>query len=61
MTGRTPAQLRARIADIETELDRRKSTSDRQADAILGDEVVDDYDPAVDTSEQQGNYLLSEN
>lgn len=59
--SKTPAQLRAREAAIEAELDRRKSASARQAEGILGVEVVDDYDPSVDTSEQQGNYLLSEN
>lgn len=59
MTRKTPAQLRAREAALVAELDRRKSASERQADGILGAEVVDEFDPNVDTSEQQGSYLLS--
>jgi len=61
MAHKTPAQLRAREAAILDELERRKSASERQADGILGAEVVDEYDPDLDTSEQQANYLLSEN
>ena len=57
----TPAQLRAREAALLAELDRRKSASERQADGILGAEVDDDFDPDLDTSAQQANYLLSEN
>ena len=58
MTRKTIAQLKARETALLDELDRRKSTSERQADGILGAEVVDEFDPNVDTSEQQGSYLL---
>ncbi|WP_426621464.1 hypothetical protein [Microbacterium sp. As-52] len=60
MTTKTPAQLRAREAALVAELERRKTSSERQADALLGAEVDDDYDPSVDTSKQQGNHLLGE-
>lgn len=56
----TPTQLKAREAAIEAELDSRKTASERQAEGILAgrDEVVDDYDPSVDTSAQQAAMLL---
>lgn len=56
---KTTAQLRAREAALLAELERRKSPSERQADAIRGYESdADDYDPSVDTSEQQARHLL---
>ncbi|WP_347123287.1 hypothetical protein [Microbacterium sp. SY138] len=60
MTTKTPAQLRAREAALVAELERRKSPSERQADALLGTEVEDGYDPDIDTSRQQANHLLGE-
>lgn len=59
---KTPAQLRTREAELLDELDRRdpNRASKHQAANILDAEVVDDYDPDVDTSEQQASHLLSE-
>lgn len=58
---RTTAQLRAREAALLDELERRKSPSERQADAILEHKSdADEYDPSVDTSEQQARHLLGD-
>ena len=56
----TTAQLKRREAELEAALDDLKTTDERQADALLAerDEVVDEYDPTVDTSAQQARMLL---
>lgn len=59
----TPAQLRAREAELETELDSRKTATERQAEGMLAhqrEDVHDDYDPSVDTSVQQAALLLED-
>lgn len=60
--AKTPAQLRAREVELLAELERRdpNRATKHQAASILDGEVIDDYDPDVDTSEQQARHLLSE-
>lgn len=59
---KTTAQLRAREAALLDELDRRdpNRATNHQAAGILDGEVIDDYNPDADTSEQQANHLLGE-
>lgn len=60
MARKTIAQLKAREAALLDELDRRdpNRATNHQAASILDAEVVDDYDPNTDTSQQQASYLL---
>lgn len=62
MARKTIAQLKAREAALLDELDRRDPdrASNHQAASILADEVIDGYDPDVDTSKQQADYLLGD-
>lgn len=60
MAIKTAAQLRARETALLDELDRRdpNRASNHQAADILDAEVIDDFDPTVDTSMQQARHLL---
>lgn len=62
MARKTIAQLKAREAALLDELDRRdpNRATNHQATGILDAEVIDDYDPHIDTSKQQADYLLGD-
>lgn len=62
MAHKTTAQLKAREAALLDELDRRdpNRASNHQATRFLDAEVVDGFDPQIDTSKQQAEYLLGE-